>query len=335
MAEDFSGHNTGSAVENATNSANPEAGKWVSVKESAGSAVPTVVNEQLAYGNYIYSSRGKTMQFSPTASGAANTVLCLSHAHLPYPCQPEGGFIDGSNEFYTAFILDLSATSTADVQEIFSYYQLSSGVRRGSLFYKLSSDKKSVLFSLQKNPANPSTSWTKSYDLSKPFLIVVKYGHVCINEKNLGHAEFELYVNPNPLKTEEENSALKISASGNESGYDTDMRYINFRQSGKTSMKTGGIRIANSFSQVVRGPDSGLTVDNPPEASLVFHAKGKTLFPGKPLEGELSVYDVSSRLLRTYNMQGESAIETNLGPGVYILLYKGSEAQYMQKILIH
>lgn len=335
LAEDFSGYNTGNPVENAIDPDNPEVGKWVSVKESLNSSTPTVVNEQLVYANYIYSGRGKTMSFSPSTSGISNTVFCLSRTYLPYPCQPEEGFVDGSNEFYTAFIIDLSGTSTSEVQEIFSYYQLNSGVRRGSIFYKLSSDKKSVLFSLQKNPEDPSTTWTKSYDKANPFLLVVKYGHVCINEKNLGHAEFELFINPNPLKTEEENSSLKISTFGNNAGYDTDMRYVNFRQSGQTTMKIAGIRIANSFSKATLGPDDGTSINNLSETSFIFTSKDKTLFPNKYVEGTLFIYDVSSRLLKSYDIQGENFIRTDLGSGIYILLYEENGNKYIQKIYIH
>lgn len=330
LVEDFSGHQSGFAVQNTAEPDNPDKEEWVSL----GGGIPIVINEQLSYTDYVFSGRGKSLSFSPSAGQVSENILCLSRTHLPYPCQPEGGFVDGSNEFYTAFLLNLSANNSEDIQEIFSCYQLLTKFRRGSIFYKLSTDKNKVAFSFQKNPDNPSPSWTQYYDKTQTFLLVVKYSHVCINEKNLGHAEFELFINPNPKKTEEENSSLRLSAYGNETGYDTDLRYVNFRQSGQTTMRIAGIRIANSFEQVLRGPDN-TDVTSPLETNLIFYSKNKTLFSNKYINGKLSIYDLSFRLLRSYAVHGQKSIETGLEPGVYLLLYNKKGEEYMQKILIY
>lgn len=329
LAEDFSGHQSGSAVQNTAEPGNPDKGEWVSV----GGGIPTVINEQLSYTDYVFSGRGKTLSFSLSAGQVNENILCLSRTHLPYPCQPEGGFTDGSNEFYTAFLLNLSANISEDVQDFFSCYQLSTELRRGSVFYKLSTDKNKVAFSFQKSPDNPSPSWTQYYDKNQTFLLVVKYSHVCINEKNLGHSEFQLFINPYPGKTEEENKVSMISAYGNDTGYDTDLRYINFRQSGKTTMKIGGIRIANSFEQVLRGPDNTAVSVLSDEKSF-FQVEEKTLFPLQNMNGKLTIYDLSSRCLQSYNVQGRNPVKTGLEQGVYILSYKENGYTLVQKILI-
>lgn len=335
LTEDFSDCQVGNPVENAIDKTNPDAGQWVSVDETSGSATAVVVDEQLTYANYIFSAKGKAMSVSPS-TGIYNTVFCLSKTHLPYPCQPEGGFVDGSNEFYTAFIVDLSKTTASEVQEIFSYYQLNTGVRRGSIFYKLSADKNTVSFSFQKRAESPSTSWTKYYDKSKPLLLVVKYGHVCLNEKNLGHAEFELFINPNPQRTEEENSSLRIGAFENQKGYDTDLRYVNFRQSGQTTMKIAGVRVANSFAHVLLGSDDTSVADNTVDADFFFYTKERILHPNKDLNGTLSIYGVGSHLLRSYAISGNESIDTGLEPGIYILRYnEGNETKCTQKIHIY
>jgi len=334
FAEDFSGYTTGSNVENAINPNNPDVGEWVSVQESAGNIQAVIVDEQLTYTDYVYSGRGKAMRFNPSTTGTYNTVLCLSRNHLPYPCQPEGNFIDGSNEFYTAFMLDMNEAAFADVQEIFSHYQLSTGTKRGRIFCKLSTDKKSVAFSLLKKEDSPA-SWTSYFDKTKTILLVVKYSHVCINEKNLGHAEFELFINPNPNKTEDENNSSKISATDNASGYDTDLRYVNFRHSGQTSMKVAGIRIANSFEQVLKDSgDTGITDFS--ETDIMLYVKRNTLFLNKHTNGKLFIYDVNAQLLRSYNIQGQKSIKTDLKPGAYVVLYNESEnKKHVQKILIN
>lgn len=330
LTEDFSGHQSGSAVQNAAEPGNPDKGEWV----STGNAIPDVVSEQLTYADYIFSGRGRTLSFNPLVNSESENVFCLSRTHLPYPCQPEGGFTDGSNEFYTAFMLNLNATNADDIQEVFSCYELSSGVRRGSIFYKLSSDKNTVAFSFQKKPESPSSSWTQYYDKSQTFLMVVKYSHVCINEKNLGHSEFQLFINPNSVKSEEENKASMVSAYGNDSGYDTDLRFVDFRQSGMTNMKIAGIRVANSFEKVLRGPDGPSETFSTQVPEFLFYTIGKTLFPGKALNGNLKVYDIGSCLLRDYEAHGVEPIRTNLESGVYILLYKENGEEFIQKIFI-
>lgn len=333
LTEDFSGFQIGNSVQNAVDPTNLNTGEWISVNESSGSSIPTIIGEPLTFADYGYSGRGKTLSFVSEANGTSDNLLCLSRMHLPYPCQPEGEFIDGSNEFYTAFMINLSATESPIVQEIFSYYELSSNTRRGCVFYKLSADKSKVSFSFQKRPDVPSSQWTKEYDKSKTMLLVVKYGHVCVNEKNLGHAEFELFINPNPLKTEEENNSVKIYAHGNDSGYDTDLRYVNFRQSGHTAMKIAGICIANSYRQVFFGSESSLE-NLPPGDTLELAVVGKTVFFNKEMAGKLSIYDINSRLVRSYDMQGKMSIKTNLEPGIYILIYKESGENRIQTISI-
>lgn len=329
LTEDFSGYQSGSIVQNAVDPGNPDKGEWVSV----GSAFPTVVDGQLSYPNYVFAGRGKTLEFGISGNEVSENVFCISRTHLPYPCQPEGGFTDGSNEFYTAFLLNLSASSSDDVQEVFSYYQLLTGSRWGCIFYKLSTDKTKVAFSFQKNPDNPSSTWTQYYDKTQTFLLVVKYSHVCINEKNLGHSEFQLFINPDPLKSEDENSTSKISAYGNDTGYDTDLRYVNFRQSGKTTMRIAGIRIANSFEKVLRGPDNTAVIVLKSEKQI-FKAEGKALIPQQDMNGTLKIYDISSRCLQMHNVQGKKPIETGLEQGVYVLNYFENGNTFVQKILI-
>ena len=332
LTEDFSGHNVGNAVENAQNIADPNVGEWLFVEETAGSTVPSIISQQLTFANYKLSANGKTMNTVPT-DGKGDIVFCLSNAHLPYPCQPEGNFVEGSNEFYTAFLLDLSQTTTGEIQEVFSYYQLGTGVRRGSIFYKLSSDKNFVTFSFQKNPDQPSTSWTKNYDKSKTFLLVVKYAHVCINEKNLGHGEFELFVNPNPLNTENENSSLSVYAFGNNQGFDMDMRYISFRQSGQTTMSVAGIKITNSFEEAMNGINTGIINSN--NTDLLFFNVGDKIFPNKATYGKLSIFDISSRLAGSFNIQAKESVETNLSSGIYLLYYEATGGKiYTQKLFI-
>lgn len=329
LAEDFSGHQSGSAVQNAAEPDNPDKGEWVSV----GGGLPSVINEQLSYADYVLSGKGKSLSFNPSASQVSENILCLSRVHLPYPCQPEGGFTDGSNEFYTAFLLNLSANISEDVQEFFSCYQLSTKLRRGSIYFKLSTDKSKVAFSFQKNPDYPSPSWTQYYDKNQTFLLVVKYSHVCINEKNLGHSEFQLFINPHVSKNEVENKVSMISAYGNDTGYDTDLRYISFKQSGKTTMKVGGIRIANSFEQVLHGPDN-TAVSILRDQKPFFQTVGKNLLPLQNMSGKLNIYDISSRYLQSYNVQGRKPIETGLEQGVYILNYHENGYTFVQKILI-
>jgi hypothetical protein len=335
MTEYFARHAANAPVENAADPTAPAAGEWTYTAETDNGSSPTVVDRALTYAGYSASGQGRAMLFTaPSTHPRRNTALCLATRPLPYPCQPQGGFTEGSNVFYTAFLLDLSATTTQEVQEIFAYYQLSTGGRRGCVMYQLSSDKKSAKFSiLKKNEESlPALTWTPYVLLSKPILLVVKYTHVCIDERSFGHASFALFVNPDPTATEAANAATRLDAYGNAYGYDTDLRYIAFRQSGRTEMTIGGIRVANSFEDALTGTgQSTALADVQPDGIAVF---GKNLLPAGDAHGQAFIYDVHARLLRSYAIAGQTPIDTGLDAGIYLLKYQTREREYTRKIFI-
>jgi len=98
-------------------------------------------------------------------------------------------------------------------------------------------------------------------------------------------------------------------------------------------MKIAGIRIANSFEQVLRGPDN-TAVSVLPGEKPIFQAEGKTLFPQQNMNGKLTIYDLSSRYLQSYIVQGRKPVETGLQQGFYILSYDENGYTFVQKILI-
>jgi hypothetical protein len=204
------------------------------------------------------------------------------------------------------------------------------------LLYQLSSDKKSAKFCLLKRNEEsiPALAWTSYHLISKPILIVVKYTHVCIDERSFGHAAFTLFVNPDPAKTEAANSAAAMDAYGNDYGYDTDLRYIAFRQSGRTNMKIGGIRISNSFVQTLTGTDTN-TSARTPVVNQVLSVYGKYIIPSGNTNGQAFIYNVNGTLLRSYHISGGTAVHTGLDAGVYLLKYQTREREYIQKILIN
>ncbi|GHU67710.1 hypothetical protein FACS189413_03000 [Bacteroidia bacterium] len=337
--EYFSEYANNANVENAASASDPDAGKWTYKENTSGSKSPVVVASPLSYSNYIASGKGKAMEFTPSSGAQRNTVFCLSREPMPYPCQPYGTFVEGSNVFYTAFLLDLSATTTADIQEIFSWYQLSSAAGRGVLSYKLSSDKTKVAFTFAKKDDVSSPEWSANYTKSSVFLIVVKYTHICLNERNLGHGSFEVFINPNPLKSESENStsSIKMVSYGDNTGYDMDLRYLSFRQSGATDMKISGLRIANTFEKVLRGPDTPAGIDGIDKAAgaLLFSVSEDVITPLEALNGRLSIWDADVRKMRSYELDGQQAIQTNLQAGVYLLVFENdSGEQRVQKIII-
>jgi hypothetical protein len=334
--EYFSEYANNANVENAAIASDPDAGKWTYTENTSGSKSPVVVASPLSYSNYIGSGKGKAMEFTPSSGAQRNTVFCLTREPLPYPCQPYGGFVEGSNVFYTAFLLDLSTTTTADIQEIFSWYQLSSEAGRGVLSYKLSSDKTKVAFTFTKKDNVSSPEWSANYSKSSVFLIVVKYTHVCVNERNLGHSSFELFINPDPLKSESESQSVKMVSYGDNTSYDMDLQYLSFRQSGATNMKISGLRIANSFTQVLRGPDtSGIDGINTAADAPLFTVSEDVIQPLEVLNGRLTVWDAAVRQVRTYELVGQNAIQTNLSSGVYLLVFENQMGeQHIQKVII-
>jgi hypothetical protein len=338
--EYFTDYANNANVENAANASDPDAGKWTYKENTSGSKSPVVVTNPLSYSNYIASGKGKAMQFTASSNTQRNTVFCLSREPLPYPCQPYGKFTEGSNVFYTAFLLDLNATTTTDIQEIFSCYQLSTATGRGVLSYKLSSDKTKVAFTFQKKDEGSSPEWSANFNKSQVFLIVVKYTHICMNERNLGHGSFEVFINPNPLKSESENSgsSIRMVSYGNNTGYDTDLRYLSFRQSGSTNMKISGIRISNTWTQVLRGPDTATGIDGFDVAETpLFTVSRDVIIPSAPINnGRLSVWDANVRQVRSYELNGQTVLSTHLAAGVYLLIFEDEAGkQRAQKVIIY
>jgi hypothetical protein len=333
LTEYFDGRTVGAADENASNPASPAVGQWTGSNDAGTGSSPTVVSQPLVYAGYSASGRGHAMQFtSVSAHPQRNTALCLSVDPLPYPCQPQGGFIAGSNVFYTAFLLDLSATTTTEMQEIFAYYRHSTVDRRGCVLYQLSSDKKSARFSILKRnePTIPALTWTAYHLISKPILLVVKYTHVCIDERSFGHASFRLFVNPDPAKTEAANSAAGLDAYGNDYGYDADLRYVAFRQSGRTDMKAGSIRISNSFQETLTGTGTGTAIDLPAtDGGLSVY--GNSIIPTGAASGQVWIYDVNATLLRTYRLSPGTPVSTGLETGIYLLRYRSLEGEQLTR----
>ena len=129
------------------------------------------------------------------------------------------------------------------------------------------------------------------------------------------------------------NSNVMLDGFGNEDGYDMDMRYVNYRQSGTTTMEIGGVRIGNSFEDLMRGIDT--TNLSPTSNELFLTIRDKTIYPSKNMNGDLSIYNVYSSLLDKYKVYGETPIETNLRSGIYIFIYNGENKMNVQKAIIH
>ena len=101
-----------------------------------------------------------------------------------------------------------------------------------------------MVFGIRKN-SQEITQWSDSVDKASTALLVVKYVNRSTSSANDAD-EFYMYVNPDPQKSEADNSALMLPADGNSEGGGADLRYLCFRQM-KLNAMVSGIRVAKTW----------------------------------------------------------------------------------------
>ena len=136
-------------------------------------------------------------------------------------------------------------------KELFAYLKQGAAdgdntTMRGRVVVKIAKDK--MVFGIKKNNQE-ITQWSDSLNKAQTALLVVKYVNMS-SSSSAANDEFYLYVNPDPSKSESENSALLLEAAGNEEGGGADLRYIAFRQM-KINALVDGIRVAKNWSKAL------------------------------------------------------------------------------------
>lgn len=238
-------------------------GGWaVSTKSSSVSASspedggqsPLVVSQSLQYRFYDGSETGKVMRLDNSqqgvVTGSRNTVVPYVTTDLAV-----------GDVVYTAFLANYAGTGNTTGKEVFSYFKQgaapnSSTTSRGRIQIKVAGGKQ--CFGIRKSDQT-ITEWSAETDLGQTVLLVVKYVNRS-NSSSGANDEFYLFVNPDPSKTEAENSGCMLAAVGNNTGGGANMKHLSFRQT-KLTASYAGLRVARTWDEaVLYRPDYDTTV---------------------------------------------------------------------------
>ena len=238
-------------------------GGWVVSTATAdqGGKSPLVGDAPLKYAGYGASEQGLAMVLDSVQQQISgelkrNTVWPFSVDKVSTE--------EGSNVVYTAFMINLSEMNSTSGKDIFAYLKQgaqdgANTTMRGRVQVKIEKDK--MVFGIRKN-SQDITQWSDSVEKAQTALLVVKYINKSTSSSN-DPDEFYLYVNPDPSKTEAENSAKLQTADGNDADGGADLRYLCFRQM-KLNATISGIRVAKtwaaalSYTEPADDPEDGI-----------------------------------------------------------------------------
>lgn len=243
--EDFE-YEAGSAIEGQ--------GAWTLTTATAdqGGQSPLVADTTLAYAGYG-SGEGKALALDSVAQSISgdlkrNTLMGFAK-----------GKLNEGDTVYTAMLVNLAAMNSTSGKELFAYIKQGATdgdntTMRGRVVVKIAKDK--MVFGIKKNNQE-ITQWSDSLNKAQTALLVVKYVNMS-SSSSAANDEFYLYVNPDPSKSESENSALLLEAAGNAEGGGADLRYIAFRQM-KINALVDGIRVAKNWTKALnyQAPEPG------------------------------------------------------------------------------
>ncbi len=252
-------------------------GGWVVSTATAdqGGASPKVGEGALTYEGYGASGRGHCMLLDSVAQEITgeqkrNTLLPFTNDKLSTE--------DGENVVYTAFMINMSEMGSTSGKDIFSYIKQGANdgantTMRGRVQARIVKDK--MVFGIRKN-SQEITQWSDSIEKSATALLVVKYINRSSSSANEAD-EFYMYVNPDPAKTEAENSAVMLTADGNDTDGGADLRYICFRQM-KLQATVSGIRVAKTWESAMAYADGQGTHEDALDNLQTKDAGGSKLF---------------------------------------------------------
>ncbi len=234
-------------------------GAWYVCKKSGenGGASPQIVAGSLNYSGYKGKSETAVAKLDP-AIGATSADQRITTRFVIDAAGDTAKYSE-MKKVYVAFLVNVGADSKTSADRDFFDFEasLTSSSTRGRVFAKVSTAGK-VTFGISKNASTP-TSFPE-VDCGKTNLMVLVYTY---NESDPGGATgndiIELFLNPDPLKTEaEQASSVKLTAADNTTVADYGASAgvaINLRQRGISAL-IGGIRLGSTWESVVEGQGS-------------------------------------------------------------------------------
>lgn len=345
LTEDFSSYTAGQSVEKSAQNTGT-LGEWSVAYITQQGISPLVIPEALTYNDYVLSGKGKTMSISYVDQATSEfsdpqrtTILCFSENALPKPS--DSGFEEGSNTIYTAFLVCMDGTGPEKAWsnvDIFSYGKEAPNdfSMLGRVRVMKDQGSKRVRYTIYKRSLDSSNiTWSAWSPLDKAALLVVKYTNN--SEEGSGDNDsFELFVNPDPTKSESENESVRIIPTDNDQYGGLDIRHIGFRlqKSQQQIMKIGGISVAKTFTDAVfDSTSSGMEILKK-DAGVGCLVDGKFII-NDAFNGQVFLYKIDGCLLHTYDVKGESSFEVNVDKGMYLLQFKSDSGQIMvQKVIV-
>lgn len=220
--------------------------------------------------------------------------------------------------FYAAFIINIEPKSHREYRDFFTWEGSETSIfNRGRYFAKNSLDGTEVVFAVTKNSTTASHFINSSDNLQLTLqtgvnhLLVAKYEAIDGGSNDI----VSLFVNPDPLKSETDNAARKLSSIDTATDYTAGTPIkINLRQRG-VGAQIGGIRVSRTWGEAVMGVSSGLNAFTANKHNI--SANKKEIITGAM--GSLKVYSVSGALLA--NVETTGKYNSNLAKGLYLVQF--------------
>lgn len=291
-------------------------GWYVSFKSSDALGVSPVIKEDpLFFTGYPGSNIGHVAVLD-SAIGATSSNQRISTKKIIF-APGDTMMATAGTKFYSAFIVNVEPKSYRSYRDFFTYEgSATSSMTRGRVFAKNNTAGNEVVFAVTKNSSSSgdykeSTSLGLTLNTGVNHLLVLKY-EVVDGDSN---DKLTLFVNPDPTKTEAEQTN-KLEATDVQTDYSATAKLgINLRQRG-IGATVGGIRVGKSWNAVVMGQTSGLDVVE--QSMPGIWATDNIIVTSLP--GNLEVFSLTGTALISTRTEGR--LVTNLRPGIYIARFK-------------
>lgn len=292
-------------------------GWYVCPKSSDAYGVSPKIDEfPLFYNDYPSSNIGKVAVLD-SIIGTTSSTQRISTKRIVYTTGDT--LKTGTNgAMYASFLVNISAQSYRSFRDFFTWEgSETSSFTRGRIFAKNNTDGSEVTFAITKNSSGVTdfdAANTSLLGLSLTtgvnHLLVLKYEIVDGSSNDI----ISLYVNPDPTKTESEQTN-KLTANDVQSDYSaTAPIKINLRQRG-IGGQIGGIRVGRSWDAVVMDAGTGLstTKGNPHKISVA----GNEIVTNT--SGFLSIYSLSGSVVDNAVVEGRYT--PMLRTGLYLVRF--------------
>lgn len=305
--------------------------EWYVCKKS-GDALgvsPKIGEEALFYTNYPSSNVGYVAVLD-SAIGVTSANQRISTRRVIFANADTLRPVNSGGYMYYAFMVNVKPQSYRSYRDFVNWEgSETSSMTRGRIFAKNNEAGDEVLFAITKN-SSTGTDMQETSSLGLTLatgvnhLLVMRYKVV----EGDSNDEVSLFVNPDPTKTEAEQTQV-LTAVDTQSDYsaNTAMK-INLRQRAVGAL-IGGIRVGRTWAATVMGSTVG--VDNPSVGQHQIYAAHNAIFTG--VAGSLKLYTLSGSEVLSAQTTGKYPVQLN--KGLYLVRFTDDNgAVTSSKVLI-